>query len=86
MYRPTQRSRAVQSLPRLLFRAYVAAANVVELLETEHREVAELFDTFESAEATDELYGDRDSPERVRQTSRRRGRNRIVSSAPGAAL
>jgi hemerythrin superfamily protein len=34
----------------------VAAANAVELLKTEHEEVAELFDTFESAD-TDEQEG-----------------------------
>jgi hemerythrin superfamily protein len=46
-------SNSSRKSPQAAAKKTVAAANAVELLKTEHQEVAELFDTFESAD-TDE--------------------------------
>lgn len=47
-------SKSSRKSPQAAVKKTVAAANAVELLKTEHQDVAELFDTFESA-GTDDI-------------------------------
>jgi hypothetical protein len=49
-------SKSSQMSPQAAVKKTVAAANAVELLKTEHPEVAESFDTFESAGIDDIVH------------------------------